>query len=156
MTKEEAKQSLQHTKVYVAGKSTQIQQKLFKLGFVWRADERQPQFTGLPFLYLDEEEICAGSNMDKFSNNQKKEVSVDYILGLTWEEENPQYQFKPFDRVLVRDIQCEEWKASLYSHKNDSRKPYSYCCNGIYYNHCIPYEGNEKLVGTTNKPTKVI
>lgn len=28
-----------------------------------------------------------------------------------------------------------------------------HCCGGdAYWHHCIPYEGNEHLVGTTNSP----
>lgn len=56
--------------------------------------------------------------------------------------------FKPFDKVLVRDTETENWKASFFSHYNyDSLWIYR-CFNDIGYRYCIPYEGNEHLVGT--------
>lgn len=57
-------------------------------------------------------------------------------------------QFKPFDRVLMRGNDASLWKAGHYSHEWDGK----YCVSGDYYAQCIPYEGNEHLVGTTDKP----
>lgn len=44
---------------------------------------------------------------------------------------------------------------SLFSHYNEKDKGYPFVCiNGFYYNrYCIPYEGNEYLLGTTDSPT---
>lgn len=58
----------------------------------------------------------------------------------------PKWTPKPFDKVLVRDSKSSEWRANLFSHKNID-EPY-YC---VYagWNYCIPYEGNEHLLGTT-------
>ena len=38
MTKEEAKKMLTNTKVYVNGKTKEIQEKLFEIGFSWIGD----------------------------------------------------------------------------------------------------------------------
>lgn len=59
-------------------------------------------------------------------------------------------EFIPFNKVLVRDEESDVWKADLFSHYNNSR----YCYNtvGSYYKQCIPYKGNEHLLGTTNNP----
>ncbi|MGL5958355.1 MAG: hypothetical protein ACRCZZ_07185, partial [Phocaeicola sp.] len=61
-------------------------------------------------------------------------------------------KFKPFDRVLVR-CNDEEWSCDLFSHitKNDE---YKYTCLAMSWKQCIPYEGNEHLLGTTDKPNK--
>ena len=59
-----------------------------------------------------------------------------------------EYKFKPFDRVLVRDADSDAWRIQFYSH------PYGElhaCLNGVYVQ-CIPYEGNERLLGTTDGP----
>lgn len=58
----------------------------------------------------------------------------------------PKWTPKPFDKVLVRDSKASKWRANLFSHKNID-EPY-YC---VYagWNYCIPYEGNEHLLGTT-------
>jgi hypothetical protein len=64
-------------------------------------------------------------------------------------------EFKPFDKVLVRNNTDEDWTLSLFSHYSEKDKGYSFVCiNGFYYNrYCIPYEGNEYLLGTTDSPT---
>lgn len=57
---------------------------------------------------------------------------------------------KTFDKVLVRDFDTQEWFISLFSHYN-GLKMYKYSCiNGRGYEQCIPYEGNQHLLGTTN------
>ena len=55
----------------------------------------------------------------------------------------PEYAFKPFDKVLV----CVDrhWTADIYSHKDGEK----YMCIGGLYDQCIPYEGNEHLLGTS-------
>ena len=65
-------------------------------------------------------------------------------------EETGKHEFKPFDKVLVRDYDDREWCADFYSHFRDGR----YNCVSCGWNQCIPYEGNEHLVGTTDKPTE--
>lgn len=59
----------------------------------------------------------------------------------------PKCEFKPFDKVLVRDSKSSKWRANLFSYKKIN-EPYYYC---VYagWNYCIPYEGNEHLLGTT-------
>ncbi len=60
------------------------------------------------------------------------------------------HQFKPFERVLVRDGYDEAWKCDLFSHIDVDG---DYSCVGVdYWKQCIPYEGNEHLLGTTNEP----
>lgn len=58
----------------------------------------------------------------------------------------PKVKLKPFDKVLVRDSKSDKWRVNLYGYKS-SDGPY-YC---VYagWNYCIPYEGNEHLLGTT-------
>lgn len=62
------------------------------------------------------------------------------------------YEFKPFDKVLVRDAETKPWKLDIFSHYM-GKDPYKYHCVGDYYRYCIPYEGNEYLLGTTNSPS---
>lgn len=62
-------------------------------------------------------------------------------------------QFKPFDRVLVRNVDQLKWACSIFSHLNkDQGGTVYYNAGGLNWNQCIPYEGNEDLVGTTNMP----
>lgn len=81
---------------------------------------------------------------DGFYHSSKNEFPLNLVLEVPDDEP----QFKPFDRVLVRDYYDDTWRCSLFSHKNDD----GYCAAGLYWKQCIPYAGNEHLVGTTNKP----
>ena len=57
---------------------------------------------------------------------------------------------KPFDKVLVRDKNKDEWAITFFSHCNNL-EIYKYSCiNNTGYAQCIPYEGNKHLLGTTN------
>lgn len=58
--------------------------------------------------------------------------------------------FISFDKVLVRDYSKAEWICSFFSHFDGDRQ-YPYCCLGTYWKYCIPYEGNEHLVGKYDK-----
>ena len=54
---------------------------------------------------------------------------------------------KPFEsKVLMRSSNAREWTATFYSHYSNNK---FYGC-GMCCDQCIPYEGNEHLLGTTN------
>ena len=74
--------------------------------------------------------------------------------GYTWDGEilkKKEPQFKPFEKVLVRDSELEEWRCTFYSHFNSKGIYHHYTVSGVYAV-CIPFEGNEHLVGTTKYP----
>lgn len=56
--------------------------------------------------------------------------------------------FEPFCKVLVRNYDKETWAISLFSHIERYQMRY-HCLNGEYIQ-CIPYFGNEHLLGTTD------
>lgn len=60
------------------------------------------------------------------------------------------YEFKPFQKVLVRDSNTEKWGADFFSYYEEGSE-YSYTCTACGFRQCIPYEGNEHLLGTTNE-----
>ena len=70
------------------------------------------------------------------------------LLKLYLEVPDNEPQFKPFNRVLVRDNDTEQWRADFFSHMHNGW----YVCGGARWRYCIPYEGYEHLVGTTDKP----
>lgn len=73
--------------------------------------------------------------------------------GYTWDGETlkKKPQFKPFEKVLVRDSESEKWECTFYSHF-DSKGRYNHNTTSGMYAMCIPFEGNEHLVGTTKNP----
>lgn len=85
-------------------------------------------------VYMDKDEVdyvnCEGLHIEVFCNEP---------------------QFKPFDRVLVRNDDEEIWQPRLYEMYSGGTEKH-YCQDGHGYIQCIPYDGNQDLVGTTKKP----
>lgn len=82
-----------------------------------------------------------------------KEVLKMLNLFIELPEEALKHEFKPFDKVLVRDNPTQEWVCTLLSSvKDDGDSPiYLSICNYPWLE-CILYEGHEHLVGTTDNP----
>lgn len=73
--------------------------------------------------------------------------------GKAWDAEKKQIvdlkqkvELKPFDKVLVRDFSRDKWSISFFSFKKED---FYVCINHCSWNQCIPYIGNESLLGTT-------
>lgn len=61
-------------------------------------------------------------------------------------ELKPEYKFKPYDKVLVRDDKEHDWNADLFSHIN---KIGNFVCLGSSWLYCIPYnDQTAHLLGT--------
>ena len=240
MTKEEAKEMLTNTKVYVNGKTKEIQEKLFEIGFSWIGNTFANKAHHFPFIYLNDFYLRVDNDITFFKEHHFREVSAEDILnikideefnlkdgdifcytnihgnhwisifnrlekqmyfnhldlcietcslfnpgfhwfnitnvrlateeekeklffalkkqGLFWNEGTKQvekikkeHKFKPFDRVLVRDDEEDRWRISLFA-KKETDADFPYRCMGEVYSFCIPYEGNESLLGTSNSP----
>lgn len=65
------------------------------------------------------------------------------------ESDQPEHKFEPFEKVLVRDQKTDKWTVDLYGFE-EKEDGYNYQCVGGCCVYCIPYEGNEHLLGTTN------
>ena len=92
----------------------------------------------------------------RLATEEEKQQLFDALAkkGKTWDAEKKQivdikkeHQFKPFEKVLVRDSIDDVWRASFFSHikENDGR----YVTTCVTWKFCIPYIGNESLLGTT-------
>ena len=73
--------------------------------------------------------------------------------GKVWDAEKkaildlkPKVELKPFDKVLVRDSQSDKWRVNLFGYIG---KDEYYHCAFADWVYCIPYAGNEHLLGTT-------
>ena len=103
-------------------------------------------------LFADEVE---SSEEYRFATEEEKQQLFDALEkeGKAWDAEKKQivdikkeHQFKPFEIVLVRNSIDDVWRASFFSHikENDGR----YVTTCVTWKLCIPYIGNESLVGT--------
>ena len=61
------------------------------------------------------------------------------------------YQFKPFDKVLVRNTEEQIWKPNFYSFEEYNSNGHV-CTNDMKYAQCIPYNENTAHLVGTNKP----
>ena len=59
-------------------------------------------------------------------------------------------ELKPFDKVLVRDNNTDVWQIELFESDKTAFLEYGYACLTTSWRQCIPYEGNEHLLGTNN------
>lgn len=134
--------------IVVYGKSVAICRKIYKhtLSFYVSLNE----MVGL--LFADEVE---SSEEYRFATEEEKQQLFDALEkeGKAWDAEKkqivdlkPKVELKPFDKVLVRDFGSQAWQVSLFGYKDSDSY---YCCNGCGWNQCIPYIGNESLLGTT-------
>lgn len=81
----------------------------------------------LPFDYQEEYELA---HIDKFDINTLKAFE---------------------SKVLVRDTNNEKWKTNFWGFYDiDNAMNYPYECCGNSFAQCIPYEGNEHLLGTND------
>lgn len=82
----------------------------------------------------------------KTSKEPKAKMYLKQFFGI---EIEPEYKFKPFDKVLVRDTEDDDWHVSLFVREiaDAQYKEERYeCLNGTGWIYCIPYEGNEHFL----------
>lgn len=96
--------------------------------------------------FATEEEKQKLINALKARKEPKAEEYLKRFFGI---EQKQEYEFKPFDKVLVRDDDNQKWRIDLFSHQRD---------NGLYvgfeysWKYCIPYnEETKHLHNTTEK-----
>lgn len=81
---------------------------------------------------------------------ESKEPKAKECLKILGIEVKQEFEFKPFDKVLVRDDSDDVWQANIFSRiEKDVEYPYR-CINGGYHE-CLPYnEQTAHLLGTTD------
>lgn len=96
-----------------------------------------------------------GTDRFRYATEEETHQLFDALAkeGKAWDSEKkqivdlkPKIELKPFDKVLVRDSKSDYWRANLFGYID--KNGYFRC---VYTNwaYCIPYAGNEQLLGTT-------
>ena len=129
------------------------------------ANDTYTEFNTTINLYCDnntgEEEVCSTILFRKADEEERKQFikKVETLLKGKYNPETlqvepikPECEFKSFDKVLVRD-DTEAWRANFFSHYRTDDE-FHYVCVSNRYRYCIPYEGNEHLLGTTDPYTE--
>lgn len=120
MTKEEAHEYLKNSKIYVDGKSVQIQQKLSEAGFKRVCGDTISEHVGLkdmPFLYvygsmISDDHFTAGTSMAHFSLSSLKELKADDILSIEIEE-NPEDKIVELAKPLMEYLQDQNFTDAI-------------------------------------------
>lgn len=101
----------------------------------------------------------------RLATDSEKQQLFDALAkeGKAWDTEKkqivdlkPKVELKPFDKVLVRNTDTEEWFPGFFE-KSYSTWNYPYhimnrrSMTDFAFKQCIPYEGNEHLLGTTDE-----
>lgn len=98
-------------------------------------------------------------NTLRLATEEEKQQLFDALAeeGKAWDAKKgqivdlkPKVEFKPFDRVLCRDEVGREWHIDLFESVLTDDSEYNYECMVNVWKICIPYKGNEHLLGTTN------
>lgn len=91
----------------------------------------------------------------RLATGEEKQKLFDALSkeGKAWDAEKktivdlePKIELKPFQKVLTRDRDTQYWEAELFGFEDENGL---YHCVGGSWKCCIPYEGNEHLLGTT-------
>ena len=91
----------------------------------------------------------------RLATDSEKQQLFDALSkkGKRWDAEKkeivdlkPKVDLKPFDKVLVRDSESDKWRANLFGYIDKDEYYHCVYANWVY---CIPYIGNESLLGTT-------
>ena len=112
-------------------------QKMKEAGYEWDADKKE-----LKLLITNggdfESENCEQKLADKVVPKPHYDIS----------------NFKPFDKVLVRDADDTKWRCNWFSHYSGDDGVYRFVTTKCGYAQCIPFEGNEHLLGTAKMPSE--
>ena len=91
----------------------------------------------------------------RLSTEQEKQQLFDALAkeGKAWDADKKmivdlklKIELKPFDKVLVRNNEYQNWRVNLFGFIDDNGY---YNCAYSKWAQCIPYKGNESLLGTT-------
>ena len=129
-----------------------------KLIYLFKAEDNE-KYYGHAFLdgniaIVNEDSYCQKDfSTARPSTEEEKQQLFSALAkkGKAWDAENKEVadlkpKVKPFDRVLVRDSKSDNWRANLFGYIG---KDGFYHCVYANWAYCIPYIGNESLLGTT-------
>ena len=131
-----------------------------KLIYLFKAEDNE-KYYGHAFLdgnivIVNEDSYCQKDFCTaRPSTEEEKQQLFDALAkeGKVWDAEKkvildlkPKVELKPFDKVLVRDSQSDKWRVNLFGYIDKDEYYHCAFANWVY---CIPYAGNEHLLGTT-------
>lgn len=134
------------------------------IGIFKKYDASEQKFSTYVFINEDFDECITWNNEGHLLCNsilteateEEKQRLFDILAdrGKRWDAKKKavvdlksEVKLNPFDRVLVRNDKEDQWSANIFSYQ--VRDNMYYCLGENYWRYCIPYIGNESLLGTT-------
>lgn len=96
-----------------------------------------------------------GAGIKTIISGDENYFSFDELIFVRKDAKEP--QFKPFDKVLVKrngdyGDTLGTWTPAIFQKYVTDYGTQMYLASGLQWHECIPYKGNERLVGTTDNP----
>lgn len=146
---------------------------LYKYIFILKEIDSLGNYFSYCYLSIDRASFCSNFLTDnrytaRFATEEEKAKLFQAIKdnGYKWNEETKTLEkliepnkfdintLIPFEsKVLVRDSKDGKWRPAywgFYDKDKDNAMNYPYECCGNFFSQCIPYEGNEHLLGKTD------
>lgn len=135
-------------------------------GYKWNAEtktlEKLPRFKVGDRVYNKNYKDYIYTIQDILNTGYRaKEINADSPIFIGFGSQEDNYELvsnkfdintlKPFDKVLVRDSNKDKWNIDFFSYYRGNN---NYQCMTFVKNQCIPYIGNEHLLGTTGDCNK--
>ena len=140
-------EDLKNTKIYLKNKDEikQFQGKVFKLGVEWQegGNSVDPSYN---FYHISQQLKLSRyyATFINFIDIRRKQIFLEDVLAI----EEP-YTLATGDPVLVRDYDAEDWEYDVLGRIRSDECDCKYECVGGTFYQCVPYEGNEHLLGTS-------
>lgn len=137
-------------------------QKLFDAikanGYKWNAETKtleklvEPKFkVGERIRRKNRDEVCLVSEVcDNHYLLDEKDIYLPFFEQDKWESVSNKFDIttlKPFEKVLVRQNDYGKWGVDFFGFYDER---YCRTTGSCVYTQCIPYEGNEHLLGKTD------
>lgn len=137
-------------------------QKLFQAikenGYKWNPETKtlekliEPKFkVGERIRRKNRDEVCLVSEVcDNHYLLDEKDIYLPFFEQDKWESVSNKFDIttlKPFDKVLVRQNDYGKWGVDFFGFYDER---YCRTTGSCVYTQCIPYEGNEHLLGKTD------
>jgi hypothetical protein len=139
-------------------------QTIKEAGYKWNADEKKLEKLIEPKFKVGDSIQSKTDNNDKFTitniDNDKfyygcrkrYEFMIPVAKQDNWELAPNKFDIttlKPFDKVLVRDNDTSIWINAFFGFYDIvTTEKYEFVASAVHWAQCIPYEGNEHLLGT--------
>ena len=135
--------------------SEAIQRHAFELCYEWCGSGKKEILTNSPYFFFNKNRYVTyvgAEDVRYFEDHRNTEISAADFLALTPEDVQDapkEPELKPNQLVLAREGHGETWCLCHFSHRWENGR---FCVGDTTCRYCIPYEGNEHLLGTAGEP----